>query len=168
MFRFIWRRLYAKRSRIRIMRNYHHRCTVLLTYTCNSYFKLLFFNITHLTLPKRQQYINFYNIKHNKSRNLSSGLILKRAGYLVKFYKKNATNMASIVLYLKHNYGRWLTNVYLFKIKNFSYRQFLFFKKLTSLVSCSIFYLIHTKSYMPRFFPRRRIKRRIARFLGQS
>jgi hypothetical protein len=59
-----------------------------------------------LTLPKRQQYINFYNIKHNKSRNLSSGLILKRAGYLVKFYKKNATNMASIVLYLKHNYGR--------------------------------------------------------------
>jgi len=76
--------------------------------------KSLFFNTHVLALPKRQHYFTFANIQTLKSINLSSGYILKKAGYEVKFFKRSYTNAATIVLFFRQYYQRLFHNIYFY------------------------------------------------------
>lgn len=121
-----------------------------------------------LTLPKRQQFFFIYNTNLNKQINLSSGRFLAFFGKRAKFFKRNPKNIAGIVMQLKKSYLYLLKYIYLFYIKNCNKRQYLFFDKFNTLIKPNIFFLIHKQSYIPRFLPIRRVKRRVLRIINKQ
>lgn len=121
-----------------------------------------------LSLPKRQQFFFILNIKENKQINLSSGRFLTFFGKRAKFFKRNPKNIAGIVMQLKKSYLYLLKYIYLFYIKNCNKRQYLFFDKFYSLIKPNIYFLVHKQSYIPRFLPTRRIKRRVLRIINKQ
>lgn len=121
-----------------------------------------------LTLPKRQQFFTIFNLTTLRQLNISAGRFLASFGRKAKFFKRNPKNITSIVLQLKKTYIHILKYIYFFYIKNYTKRQFLFFQKFLSLLQPTVEYFIHRQSFIPRFLPKKRIKRRVLRLLKQQ
>lgn len=130
--------------------------------------KILYNSNIYLNLPKRQQFFNFFNIKTNKFFGFSAGVFLIKMGRNQKFFKRNNKNIMSITLQLKKEYLYYFKKIYLFFIRNFNYRQYCLFKKILNLISPSIYYFIHYKSFMPKFLNKKRIKRRVLKKLNKQ
>lgn len=121
-----------------------------------------------LTLPKKQQYYNIFEYATNKRYNFGVGVFLSKFGKRGRFFKRTAKNIPGVVLNFKRNYKKLIQYIFIFFIKNFSYRQFLFFKKFNEMIKPNIYYLWHKQSYIPRFLPKRRIKRRVLHLLEKG
>lgn len=121
-----------------------------------------------LTLPKRQQFFTIFNLKTKTQLNLSAGRFLAFFGKRAKFFKRNPKNIAGIVMQLKKSYSYLLKYIYLFYIKNCNKRQYLFFEKFVALIKPNIFFLVHKQSYIPRFLPVRRIKRKVLKIISKQ
>lgn len=129
----------------------------------------LFFNSNfHITLPKRQQYFTFFKLNTSKTTNFSAGRYLLTMGYKSKFFKRQPKNALTIILQLKRNFQNLLRLIYMFSLRNFNHRQFTFFKKFNVIVKPEIKYLIHKRSFIPRFLPKRRIRRRVLRIINKK
>lgn len=163
MFRFFFKKRCIKRQRKKLYSIYKY-----YRFIQNNSYKnqIYYYNITFfLTLPKRQQHFNFYDIKLNKYFNFSCGTFLSKMGRKAKFFKRNHKNIMSLTLHMKKLYGFYFRYIYMFVINNFNYRQYLFFKKFLEMLNPSIYYFLHRQSYMPKFLKNRRIKRRVLRQL---
>lgn len=121
-----------------------------------------------LSLPKRQQFFNFLNIKTKKFTGFSAGIFLLKMGRNQKFFKRNPKNIMTITLQLKKEYLFFFKKIYLFYIKNFNFRQYCLYQKILSLISPKIYYLIHHQSFMPKFLKKKRIKRRVLKMLQRQ
>jgi hypothetical protein len=53
--------------------------------------------------------------------------------------------------------------IYLFSIVNFNFKQYNFFLKFFEELNPNILYFVHKHSFIPHFYPRRRIKRQVLR-----
>lgn len=120
-----------------------------------------------LTLPKRQQFFSFFFFKKNKFFTYSANYFLQKFSIKAKFYKRSSKNITSLVMHFKKIFKKELKFIYIFNIKNFSYRQYFFLSKIMELINPHIYYLIHKQSFIPRFLPKRRIKRKILRILSK-
>lgn len=166
MFRFFFKRLTIKRQRQKVIAFYKFVRASLRKTTANP---ILFYNSTVLvTLPKRQQFFIFYDLKKEKVLNTSAGRYLLDIGRKAKFFKRQPQNIMGIVLHLKKIYPLLLQRIYLYSLPNFNYRQFLFYKRVKEIINPSIYYLFHAHSFMPKFLPKRRIKRRVLKLLRKQ
>lgn len=104
-------------------------------------------------------------MKKKKQFNYSSGILLKQPNKSMKFFKRNIKNITALVLYLKRYLLSSVQHIYMYYVKNFNKRQLLFFKKLHSLIKPDIQFFIFKRSFMPRFLPKRRIRRKVLRLL---
>lgn len=168
MFRYVLKRRRIKKNLRKIFHFYRHNVGFSVGGYANKCIQRLYNNIHILAQPTRQHYFTFANLKTNKLISFSSGVILKKAGYGVKFFKRSYTSAAPIILFFRHYYLFLFKNIYIYIIKNINYRQLTFFKKLFTLISLDIYYLVHRKSYIPRFNPPRRIKRRVLRLISRQ
>lgn len=168
MLRFVWRLRRTRRSFRKIFKFYKYLSTFNFSGFTHKYITKLFTCVHLQALPTRQHYFTFSDTLSSKSLNFSAGYILKLLGYKMKYFKRSYTSSATIVLFFRHYYLKLFKNIYIYRFKNFSYRQMYYFKKLNSSLKLNIYYLLHRKSYIPRFFPPRRIKRRILRLLGHQ
>lgn len=166
MVRRILKKQKIKKALLCILTIYNYMQLFSLTKAGNKNLLLLYYMINHIALPTRQHYFNFYNIIYKKSFNISSGVILKLAGHNIKFYKRSYSSNATLGLFFRQYYLGWWSHIYLLVINNFTYRQLTLYKKLNTLMKINIYYLLHNKSFIARFFPKRRIKRRVLRLLG--
>lgn len=164
----MWKKKKIKRSMRSIVSTYKYYQLFSLTSVGSKYILSLYYMVIYLTIPQRQQYFNFYSLQTSKLYGFSSGILLKIMGYTNKFYKRSYLNSAVLALYFRKYYLEWWTHVYLLVIKNFNYRQIFFLKKLYSLLKVNIYYVLHNRSFIPRFFPKKRIKRRVLRLLGST
>jgi hypothetical protein len=163
MFRFFFKKRCIKRQRKKLYFTYKYYRFVQSNSCKNS---VNFYNINFfLTLPKRQQHFNFYDLKLNKHFNFSCGTFLVKMGRKSKFFKRSYKNIMSLTLHMKKLYGYYFKYIYMFVINNFNYRQYLFFKKFLEMLNPHIYYFLHRQSFMPRFLNKRRIKRRVLRQL---
>jgi hypothetical protein len=128
----------------------------------------LFNSMFNITLPKRQQFFSIVDLTKDKFIGFSAGRLLSVFGRKAKFFKRNPKNATAIALQLKSSYSSFLRFIYLFYIKNFNNRQFFFFKKFMGIVSPQILYLTHRQSFIPRFLPKRRIRRRVLKALNNQ
>lgn len=168
MLRFAWKLRRTRRYIKKIIKFYKYFSTFNFTGFNNKYITTLF-TTTHLqALPTRQHYFTFSDLSTLKSLNFSSGYILSLLGYKIKYFKRSYTSAAIIVLFFRHYYLSLFTNIYIYRFKNINYRQVYYFQKLTNSIKLNIYYLIHRKSYIPRFFPPRRIKRRVLHLIGKQ
>lgn len=133
-------------------------------FTDLSFYKTSFY----VTLPKRQQHFLIYNLETAKTTIFSAGQFLSVFGRRAKFFKRHPKNIAGITLQLKNSYDTILNRLYFFSLKNFNLRQYKFFVKFTDIMKPSVLYFFHKASYIPRFLPKRRIKRRILRMLNNQ
>ncbi len=135
---------------------------ILLDFT-NVYTTCFFLNTT-----KRQYIFSFWDLKINKITNITTGKLLK---FIVtnfnKFLKRSIKSLSLLILHFKANNIDLFKNIYLFKISNFSKKQFDFFKKFCTLLKPNICYLVHKQSYIPRFLPKRRIKRSVLKLINK-
>lgn len=122
----------------------------------------------YISLPKRQQHFNFFDIKFNSDINFSAGRYLLILGQKSKFFKRNHKNILSIILQLKKNFSKTLKRIWFFSLKNFNHRQYSFFKRFNIMLKPNIYYFLHKKSFMPLFLPKRRIRRRVLRLLKRN
>lgn len=123
-------------------------------------------NMFFVTLPKRQQHFIFSNLLLNKQQNFSSGQFLNTFGRRAKYFKRHPKNIAAIVLQLKNVFYYDLVRLYLLKIKNFNYRQYIFFMKFMESIKPDVCFFIHKKSYLNKLSPKRRIKRKYLKKLS--
>lgn len=121
-----------------------------------------------LTLPKKQQFFSIFYLKTCKFYSYSLGQILGKFSIKAKYFKKSYKNIASLMIYLKRYYFKILKKIYLFNIKNYNFRQYLFLFKMLKLIKPKIYYLVHRQSYIPRFLPKRRIKRSVLRIINRT
>ena len=168
MLRFAWRLRRTRRYIRKILKFYKYFSFFKGSGFNNKYITTLFTTIHLQSIPTRQHYFTFSDISSCKSLNFSSGYILSILGYKIKYFKRSYTSAATIVLFFRHYYLRLFTNIYLYRFKNINYRQIYYFQKLTNSIKLNIYYLIHRKSYIPRFFPPRRIKRRVLHLIGKQ
>ena len=166
MFRFFFKRLTIKRQRQKTVAFYKF---VRASFRKTIAQPIFFYNFTVLvTLPKRQQFFIFYDLKKEKFLNISAGRYLLDIGRKAKFFKRQPQNIMGIVLHLKKIYPLLLQRIYLYSIPNFNYRQFLFYKRFKEIINPEICYLFHAHSFMPKFLPKRRIKRRVLKLLRKQ
>ncbi len=135
------------------------------TYVNSSYF---YRSNVNISLPKRQQHFNFFDIKLNSEINFSAGRYLLTLGQKSKFFKRNHKNVLSIILQLKKNFLNMLRSIFFFSLKNFNHRQYSFFKRFNIMLKPDIHYFLHKRSFMPLFLPKRRIRRRVLRLLKRN
>ena len=166
MIRYVLKRKKVRLNLKKILSFYYYTQVFSSTGFNNKYILSEFTNVHTVALPKRQQYFSICNTVNSKLVNFSSCYILKIAGYTVKFFKRSHTSAATIILFFRQFYLNLFKNIFMYLIKNLTYRQICFFKKLSNLISLNIYYLVHKKSYIPRFFPPRRLKRRVLRLIG--
>lgn len=132
------------------------------SYIKNNY-KFFLVNYTsffYLTLPFRQHYFSIINF-FDTDIHISVGAILNWRGPVSKCLKKSNVNINVVLLFFRKFYSQYLSRIYLFTIKNFNCKQYNFFMKFFEQLTPSILYFIHKHSFIPRFCPKRRIKRKI-------
>lgn len=130
-------------------------------------FKSNYLTVVYLLLPARQHRISLLNFI-TKDKHLSVGSILKSDNRWVKCLKRQSSIILSLMFFFKKFYSRKLSRIYLFRIKNFNYRQYCFFTMFLEQLKPSILYFVHKRSYIPQFFPKRRIKRQVLRSLDSE
>lgn len=168
MFRFAWRVRRTKRYIRKLLKFYNYISSFNKTGFYNYYKGSLYTNIHIISIPKRQQYFTFLKNYQARSLNFSGGYILNALGYKIKYFKRSYTSSAILVLFFRHYYLHLFQYIYIYYFKNFNYRQYYFFKKLTNSIKINIYYLLHRKSYIPRFITPRRIKRRVLRIVAKQ
>jgi hypothetical protein len=82
-----------------------------------------------------------------------------------KCLKRQSDIILTLMFFFKKFYSKKLLWIYLFNIKNFNYRQYSFFIMFIEQLRPNILYFIHKHSYIPQFYPKRRIKRQVLRSL---
>lgn len=122
----------------------------------------------HVTLPKRQQHFVIQSFITKKPEIFSCGKFLNTFGKRSKYFKRDPRNVAALTLQLKSTHAEVLSKLYLFTLRNFNKRQYEFFFKFIDMLKPSVCYFLHKQSYIPRFLPRRRIKRVILRKLQKQ
>jgi hypothetical protein len=121
-----------------------------------------------LNTPKRQYIFCFWDLKLNKIVNTTTGKLLKLiVKNFNKFLKRSIKSLPLLILHFKANDFYLFKNIYLFKLKNFNKKQFDFFKKFCILLKPNVHYLVHKQSYIPRFLPKRRIKRSVLKLINK-
>jgi hypothetical protein len=166
MLRIFFKRRILKRQRSQLVRVYQNLLYTVRGLGADS--TLGYFSTFSITLPKRQQFFTLSDFRQNKIFNFSAGRQLALFGRKAKFFKRSVKNIAPVVLQLKTTYEILFHKIYLFFIKNYSRRQMLFFKKFNSLIKPGILYLVHKQSYIPKFSPIGRVKRKILRIVNQK
>lgn len=159
MLRFLFKRLSSKKQRTTIIKFYRSCKLSVQKFVGDK--TLLYTSLVSITLPKRQQHFNFFDLKTKKYIHFSAGSYLLKIGRKAKFFKRNPKNLVSIVLQLKRDYPVLLKYIYIYYIKNFNYRQLNTLKKLYEILNPKIYYLCHRQSFLPQFLPKRRIKKRV-------
>lgn len=129
----------------------------------SDYAKCCFF----FSLPKRQHQFTIWSFNPPKHDNFSTGKFLNMLKKNIKFYKRDSRNTATIMLQLKRAYSTTLKYIYYLRISNYNYRQFNFFTKYMELFSPLIYFFQHRQSFIPRWTPKRRIKRRVLRLISK-
>lgn len=166
MLRIFIKKLKLKKTKKKIIKLYNN---ILFINASSAFYQYkVYDSFFFLTLPKRQQFFTIFNLKENKQFNLSSGRFLAFFGKRAKFFKRNPKNIAGIVMQLKKSYIHLLKYIYLFYIKNCNKRQYSFFEKFIALIKPHIFFLVHKQSYIPRFLPTRRIKRKVLKIINKQ
>lgn len=159
-----WKKKSCKRQRKAVISFYYQLLFKInnTTLKADNYAKSCFF----FNLPKRQQQFTIWQLNPAKHINFSTGKFLNVLKKSAKFYKRNHKNAATIMMQLKKTYGILLKYIYFLRIRNYNFRQYTFFMKYIELFSPVIYYFQHKQSFIPRFNPRRRIKRRILRLIS--
>lgn len=111
--------------------------------------KLHYFNIT----PTEKQYI------------FSNGQLLQVRTKLTKFFKKSRKSYGAGITALNKKLKKRLNKIDFFFCKNFNYKNYLWLKKLVSLINPDINNLIITNGWTYVHKYRRRIKKKILRNL---
>lgn len=166
MLRIFFKKWSSKYQRKKLIKTYK-KLIIFLHDNTHSFSKQLSFfnNLFFTSLPARQQFFFIFNMKKKKQFNYSSGILLKQPNKNMKFFKRNIKNITALVLYLKRYLLSSVQHIYMYYVKNFNKRQLLFFKKLHSLIKPDIQFFIFKRSFMPRFLPKRRIRRKVLRLL---
>lgn len=161
--KYLKRRIVRKHLKV-VIKWYSQICYRYLTYAKDNfkYYTDMFF----VTLPKRQQHFTFLDLTIDKQQYFSSGQLLNVFGRRAKYFKKHPKNIAALILQLKNAYQANLTRLYLLKLKNFNYRQYLFFFKFMEALKPEICFFLHKKSYLNKISPKRRIKRKYLKKLN--
>jgi hypothetical protein len=133
------------------------------TKNIENFYKTCFF----LTLPKRQQFFTIHFLEKSIDKTFGAGYFLGQIGLKAKFFKRSVKNITGLVMHLKKIYIKDLKYIYMYNIKNYTYRQYLFFNKMLTLIEPNIHYLVHKQSYIPRFLRKRRIKRRVLKLISK-
>lgn len=118
-----------------------------------------------LTSPQRQQCFSFYDLKSDQQLSFTAGKFLSQTYAPAKFYKRSVKNIGSIVMTLKQQHLFMLQKIFLLKIKNLTYKQWLFWERFEDTIHPDIKFFFHKKSYLPRWQGKRRIKRVVLRML---
>lgn len=118
----------------------------------------------YLSLPCRQHCFSILNFI-GKDVNLTSGMILNFKWSVSKCLKRSTSSNSVFSLYFKRFYFKILFNIYLYIIKNFNYRQYIFFLNFFEKLKPNILYFVHKHSYLKYFKPKRRIKRSVLRLI---
>lgn len=153
-----------RRIRKIILRFRKIRRYFLTEYSDNSFYTSCF----HVTIPKRQQHFRLQKLATQQTRVFSGGQILQIHSKRSKFFKRHYQNIASIIMQLKIGYPEFLKKIYLFSLKNFNRRQFIFFEKFTDALRPTVKYFMHKQSFAPRFLPKRRIKKNVFRMINKE
>lgn len=111
--------------------------------------KLHYFNIT----PVDKQYV------------FSNGQLLQVRTKLTKFFKKSRKSYGASITALNKKLKKRLVKIDFFFCKNFNYKNYLWLKKLVSLVNPCVNNLIITNGWTYVHKYRRRIKKKILRNL---
>jgi hypothetical protein len=135
-----------------------------------NYKKNLFFlehkTIFNLSLPFRQY---LFSIRlEERDKFYSAGDIINIVKGAPKHYKRSHVGLNMSLLYFYKIYYDDLKKIYLFFIKNFNYKQYLFFFKFSKMFRPSVLYFLHKYSFIPVFTPKKRIKRWVLRSLGKT
>lgn len=166
--------LHQKRQRIVTLRS---RLNANLLYLIDIYTAHTHFSINHefddtnfasnviLTTPQRQQCFCFFNIKEGKQITYTAGRFLSKTIKPAKFYKRSIRNVGGIVMSLKQQYLTLLQNIFLLKITNLTYKQWMFWERFEDTLHPVVKFFLHKKSYLPRWQGKRRIKRVVLRML---
>jgi hypothetical protein len=127
-----------------------------------SYFISKFFLYIHKKL-------HYYNITLNtKQFVLSNGRLLKVRTRLTKFFKKSRKSYGASITALNKLFKKKLFKINFFFCKNFNYKNYLWLKKLVSLINPEINHFMVTQGWTYVHKYRRRIKKKILRNLIKS
>ncbi len=160
------KRRMSRRYKCSIIKLYWELASVIhnkITRDSSYYNSTVFF-----TLPKRQQFFTFFNLKTNKQLGFSTGVFLAKMGRKQKFFKRNPKNIMTLTLQLKKDYSFFFKKIYIYFIRNFNYRQYCLYKKIMDLITPKVFYFMHHQSFMPKFLKKKRIKRRVLKNLQRQ
>lgn len=117
------------------------------------------------THPRRQQHLTFGSFSQQKVLSLSTGQIVVQYGNFGKFFKRSPGSLPGLALQLKKTKAPYLQRLYLVTLKNLNKKQYSLYERIFSLSPYRILYLIHKKSFAPRFERRHRIARSVLRLL---
>ena len=118
-----------------------------------------------LTNPQRQQCFAFYDLEKNKQTTFTSGKFLNKFYTPAKYYKRSIKNVGGIVMAIKKQYAAIFKRIFLVKILNLNYKQWVFWDKFDETIHPTVKFFLHKKSYLPRWQGKRRIKRVVLRML---
>ena len=110
--------------------------------------------------------LHYFNITISEKQYIfSNGQILQVRTKLTKFFKKSRKSYGAGITALNKKLKKKLIKIDFFFCKNFNYKNYLWLKKLVSLVNPSINNLIITNGWTYVHKYRRRIKKKILRNL---
>ena len=110
--------------------------------------------------------LHYYNITPIKKQFIfSNGRLLKVRTKLTKFFKKSRKSYGASVTALNKILKKKLLKINFFFCKNFNYKNYLWLKKLITLVNPQINYFMVTGGWTYVHKYRRRIKKKILRNL---
>lgn len=156
---------------MKLINIYDNNLTTLYKYYINinkqvtkskSYFIAKFFLYIHKKL-------HYYNITpHEKQYIFSNGRLLRVRTKLTKFFKKSRKSYGASITALNKILKKKLVKIDFFFCKNFNYKNYLWLKKLVSLVNPQINFFLTTNGWTYVHKYRRRIKKKILRNLIKS
>ena len=110
--------------------------------------------------------LHYYNITQlEKQFIFSNGRLLRVRTKLTKFFKKSRKSYGASITALNKIFKKKLIKINFFFCKNFNYKNYLWMKKLVSLVNPQINFFIVTNGWTYVHKYRRRIKKKILRNL---
>lgn len=110
--------------------------------------------------------LHYYSITQSRKQFIfSNGRLLKVRTKLTKFFKKSRKSYGASITALNKIFKKRLIKIDFFFCKNFNYKNYLWLKKLISLVNPKINFLIITGGWTYVHKYRRRIKKKILRNL---
>lgn len=121
-----------------------------------------------LTNPQRQQCFCFFDLSKQQQITFTAGRFLNQYYTPAKFYKRSIKNVGGIVMALKKQYLPIFRRIFLIKILNLNYKQWVFWDKFDDTIHPTVKFFLHKKSYLPRWQGKRRVKRVVLRMLTKQ